>query len=183
MNTSKELNQLSKFLSYVLRHKPEAIGLSLDPNGWADIDDLIAKANSSGEVNSLDKQIINEIVTTSDKKRFAISENGQCIRANQGHSVNVDVELKKAIPPRYLYHGTATRFLDSILNEGLKSKQRLHVHLSSDIETATAVGKRYGHPIILKIKALEMYQQGHEFYISKNDVWLTEKVSSEFIIS
>lgn len=183
MNTSKELNQLSKFLSYVLRHKPEAIGLSLDTNGWADIDDLITKANSFGEVNSLDKQVIYEIVATSDKKRFAISENGQRIRANQGHSVNVDVELKKAVPPRYLYHGTATRFLESILNEGLKSKQRLHVHLSSDIETATSVGKRYGHPVILKIKALEMYQQGDEFYISENDVWLTEKVSSEFIIS
>jgi putative RNA 2'-phosphotransferase len=117
------------------------------------------------------------------KKRFIISDDGQSIRANQGHSINVDLQLKPVTPPEFLYHGTATRFLDSILTEGLKPQQRQHVHLSTDIETATAVGQRYGKPVILTIKALLMHEQGFVFYLSQNGVWLTEEVSQQYLDS
>ena len=181
MASSKQVNKTSKFLSFVLRHKPESIGLTLDQNGWANIDELINKGNTSGESNNLDKALIQEVVDTSDKKRFIISDDKQCIRANQGHSINVDLQLKPVTPPELLYHGTATRFLDSILKEGLKPQQRQHVHLSTDIETATAVGQRYGKPVILTIKALFMHEQGFVFYQSDNGVWLTKQVSNQYI--
>lgn len=181
MASSKQLNKTSKFLSFVLRHKPEAIGLALDENGWADIDELINKGNTSGEASNLDKTLIQEVVDTSDKKRFIISDDGQRIRANQGHSINVDLQLKPVTPPEFLYHGTATRFLDSILKEGLKPQQRQHVHLSTDIDTATAVGQRYGKPVILTIKALLMHEQGFVFYRSENGVWLTEQVPHSYL--
>lgn len=183
MTSSKQLNKVSQFLSFVLRHKPDAIGLELDPNGWANIDDLISKANASSEPANLDRALIQEVVDTSDKKRFIISDNGQNIRANQGHSVNVDLQLKPVVPPEFLYHGTATRFLDSILQEGLKPQQRQHVHLSTDIETATAVGQRYGKPVILKIKALLMHEQGFVFYRSENGVWLIKEVPTAYLIN
>lgn len=176
MASSKQLDKTSKFLSLVLRHKPDAIGLELDEHGWADIDDLVTKGNASGETSSLDRALIQKVVASSDKKRFLISDDGLRIRANQGHSIQVDLQLKPATPPEFLYHGTATRFLDSIRKEGLKPQQRQHVHLSMDIETATAVGQRYGTPAILKIKALLMHQQGFVFYLSENGVWLTEQV-------
>ncbi|MCU7937554.1 MAG: RNA 2'-phosphotransferase [Candidatus Thiodiazotropha sp. (ex Dulcina madagascariensis)] len=179
MTASK--NKISKFLSFVLRHKPEAIGLVLDEQGWAYIDELINKANQSGEVAALDRSLIQQVVDTNDKKRFVISEDRQRIRAAQGHSIDVDLQLKPATPPEFLYHGTATRFLDSILKEGLKPQQRQYVHLSKDIETATAVGQRYGKPVILKVKALFMYEQGFTFYLSVNGVWLTERVPITFI--
>lgn len=181
MASSKQLNKVSKFLSFVLRHKPDAIGLELDPNGWADIDDLIRKANASSEPANLDRTLIQEVVDTSDKKRFIISDDGQNVRANQGHSINVDLQLKPVTPPEFLYHGTATRFLDSILKEGLKPQQRQYVHLSTDIETATAVGQRYGKPVTLTIKALLMHEQGLMFYRSENGVWLTESVPHSYI--
>lgn len=180
MTSPKQLNKTSKFLSFVLRHKPEAIGLTLDASGWATLDELIDKANDSGEVRNLDRALIQEVVDTNDKKRFIISDDGQQIRANQGHSIDVDLQLKPVTPPEFLYHGTATRFLDSILQEGLKPQQRQHVHLSTDIETATAVGQRYGKPVILKIKALSMHEQGYVFYRSENGVWLTRNVSPSF---
>lgn len=181
MASLKRLNKTSKFLSFVLRHKPEAIGLELDANGWANIDELINKANTSGEISNLDKTLIQGVVDTSDKKRFVISDDEQLIRANQGHSINVDLQLKPVTPPEFLYHGTATHFLDSILEEGLKPQQRQHVHLSMDIETATAVGQRYGKPVILTIKALLMHEQGFVFYRSENEVWLTEHVPNNYI--
>ncbi len=181
MASSKQLNKTSKFLSFVLRHKPEAIGLTLNENGWANIDELISKANSSGEVTPLDRALIQEVVDTSDKQRFIISDDEQSIRANQGHSINIDLQLNPAIPPEFLYHGTATRFLDGILKEGLKPQQRQHVHLSTNIETATAVGQRYGKPVILKIKALLMHEQGFKFYLSENGVWLTGRVPIDFV--
>ncbi len=181
MASSKTLNKTSKFLSFVLRHKPEAIGLELDTNGWAHLDELILKANASGEVNNLDRELIEEVVNTNDKKRFIIDDERQRIRANQGHSVNVDLQLKPVTPPEFLYHGTATRFLDSILKVGLKPQKRQHVHLSEDIETATAVGQRYGKPVILTIKALLMHEKGFVFYRSENGVWLTDSVSIKFI--
>lgn len=178
---SSEHNKTSKFLSYVLRHKPGAIGLTLDDQGWASIDELIDKANQSGEVTSLDRDLIQTVVETNDKKRFVISNDGQRIRAAQGHSIDVDLQLKPVEPPEFLYHGTATRFLDSILKEGLKPQQRQYVHLSKDIETATKVGQRYGKPVVLTIKSLLMYEQGFKFHLAENGVWLTERIPIDFI--
>jgi len=139
------------------------------------------QTNDSGEISSLNRALIQEVVDTSDKKRFIISDDGQSIRANQGHSIKVDLQLKPATPPEFLFHGTATRFLDSILKEGLKPQERQHVHLSTDIGTAIAVGQRYGKPVILTIKALLMHEQGFVFYLSENEVWLTEQVSNQYI--
>lgn len=176
--SKKQLEKTSKFLSFVLRHKPEAIGLELDPNGWVDLAELIEKASS--EI-SLDRGLIQQVVATSDKQRFALSEDGERIRANQGHSVKVDLELTPKDPPTVLYHGTATRFLPSILEEGLRPGQRHHVHLSAEVETATSVGQRHGAPVVLQISAAEMLAQGHVFFLSKNGVWLTDKVPSAFL--
>lgn len=183
MTAPKDREKVSKFLSFVLRHKPDAIGLELDPNGWAIIDDLIKKENASGETINLDRALVQEVVQTSDKKRFIVSDDGKNIRANQGHSVNVDLQLMPVTPPEFLYHGTATRFLDIILQEGLKAQQRQYVHLSTDIETATAVGQRYGKPVILKIKALLMHEQGFTFYRSENGVWLLKEVPTTYLIN
>ncbi|WP_428633999.1 RNA 2'-phosphotransferase [Sedimenticola sp.] len=179
--TQQDLTKTSKFLSFVLRHKPEAIGLKLDPQGWADIDELIAKANQSGEMTTLDRGLIEMTVESNDKKRFVISEDGKCIRASQGHSVNVDLQLTPKQPPDVLYHGTASRFLESIKAEGLKPGQRQYVHLSGDTDTAVQVGKRYGKPVVLIIDAKAMYQQGMEFFQAENDVWLTPYVAPKFI--
>ncbi len=177
---SKQLNDISKFLSFVLRHEPQAIGLSLDSEGWADIDSLIAGANQTGK--SLSRDLIQHVVNTSDKKRFSISEDGQRIRAAQGHSTNsVSISYPEKQPPEILYHGTAIRFLESILKEGLKPGERQYVHLSEDEQTAVTVGKRYGKPVVLKIEALRMHQQGFKFFQAENGVWLTESVLSKFI--
>jgi len=183
MVSSKQLHKTSRFLSFILRHKPDVINLNLDENGWADIDELIKKANTSDEVTSLDRALIQEVVDTRDKKRFIISDDRQSIRASQGHSIDVDLQLKPVTPPEFLYHGTETRFLDSILKEGLKPQQRQHVHLSTDIETATAVGQRYGKPVILTIKALLMHEQGFTFYRADNGVWLIIYIPRNYIIN
>jgi putative RNA 2'-phosphotransferase len=183
MASSNALNKTSKFLSYVLRHKPEAIGIKLDENGWANIGELIIKGNSSSEASNLDRSLIREVIENSNKQRFDISEDGQSIRANQGHSIEVDLQLETVTPPEYLYHGTATRFLGSILVEGLKLQKRQHVHMSTDIGTAFNVGQRYGSPVILKIKALHMHEQGFEFFRSKNDIWLTDVVPIYYLES
>lgn len=181
MTSKTTLDKTSKFLSFILRHNPDSIDLTLDENGWANINELINRINISGELKNLNRSLIEEVVDTSDKKRFIISDNGQNIRANQGHSINVNLQLKPVTPPEFLYHGTATRFLDSILQEGLNPQQRQYVHLSTDIETATAVGQRYGKPVILKIKALLMHEQGFVFYRSENGVWLTDSVPPSFL--
>lgn len=175
----KNLTKASKFLSYVLRHKPGAIGLNLDKEGWASIDELIDKAQA--EIK-LDKELIEQVVVTSDKKRFALSEDGLLIRANQGHSVKVDIGLKPTKPPAILYHGTATRFLESIMQEGLKPGQRHHVHLSSDTDTAKAVGQRYGKPAILEINTEQMHNDGYQFFLSDNHVWLISSVANQYIL-
>lgn len=174
----QDQNKVSKFLSYILRHKPDSIGLKLDPYGWLLIDDIIAKSQT--EI-ILSKNVIEETVSSNKKKRFTISDDGKYIRANQGHSIKVDLQLMPKEPPAILYHGTATRFLDSILKEGLKAGQRQHVHLSSNIETAIEVGRRYGKPVILTIDSKLMYQDGYQFFISDNHVWLTKKIPSEFL--
>lgn len=174
-----DLVRTSKFLSLVLRHKPAEIGLTLDPNGWADVDELIRLANLAGR--RLDRSLLERIVAENDKKRFAFSENGRRIRASQGHSVEVDLALSPTAPPDFLYHGTATRFLDSIRATGLHSASRQHVHLSPDEATAVTVGRRHGVPVVLVVKAGEMAAAGHAFYVSANGVWLTERVPVEFL--
>lgn len=177
---SKHHNEISKFLSYVLRHDPQAIGITLDSEGWADIDALINGANQSGK--GLSHDLIQQVVDTSDKKRFSLSEDGQRIRSAQGHSISaVAITYPEKEPPEFLYHGTATRFLESIQREGLKPSERQYVHLSEDEQTATAVGQRYGKPIVLKIEALRMYQQGFKFFQAENGVWLVTHLPINFL--
>jgi putative RNA 2'-phosphotransferase len=177
--TATSSSQLSKFLSYILRHKPDTIGLALDPQGWAPINELIAKSQAAG--TSFNRNDLLEVIEKSEKKRFSLSMDGQRIRAAQGHSIPVDLGLIPQEPPRILYHGTALQFLASILSEGLKPQARQQVHLSSDIETATRVGKRHGKPVILKVEALQMHAKGYRFFLAENGVWLTDQVPSEFI--
>lgn len=176
----KQRNEISKFLSYVLRHEPHAIGLQLDPEGWGQIDSLILGAAKEGHV--LDRELIEIIVESSEKKRFALSDDGQKIRAVQGHSTEeVKLQHVEKIPPPMLFHGTATRFLEAILQQGLIAGSRHHVHLSDDIQTAVAVGQRYGKPVTLKVESLRMHQQGYKFYQAENGVWLTDHVPASFI--
>ncbi|UXU90888.1 RNA 2'-phosphotransferase [Burkholderia sp. S-53] len=171
---------ISKYLSYLLRHEPQAIGLQLDPEGWADIGELIAGAARHG--HRLDRATIETVCATSDKRRFALSDDGQRIRAVQGHSTSVvQRRYPAAPPPEHLYHGTATRFLESIRAQGLKPGARHHVHLSPDIRTALAVGTRYGVPAILEVDAQRMHRQGHTFFVAENGVWLTDAVPAEYL--
>lgn len=169
----------SKFLSLVLRHKPEAIDLSLDAEGWATIEDLLSRAGAHGM--QMTRQELEHIVATSDKSRFAISSDGLKIRANQGHSVSVDLQLKPQVPPEILYHGTVVRFLPSIRAQGLIKGQRHHVHLSLERKTAQAVGSRRGEAVILEIRSGEMGRADHKFFCSENGVWLTDHVPTTFI--
>jgi len=176
---SKHHAETSKFLSLVLRHQPEAIGITLDVEGWANIPELIAAAANNGKL--LDHNLIQAVVTTSDKKRFAISEDGLRIRAVQGHSTEtVDINYAEKVPPEFLYHGTATRFIESIRNQGLLPGSRQYVHLSQDEQTALAVGQRHGKPIVLRIEALRMHEQGVKFFQAENSVWLVELVPAAF---
>ena len=172
------LTKTSKFLSFVLRHNPQAIGLQLDEQGWASVDELIAAATERG--TKLSREMIRDVVATNDKKRFALSEDGSRIRANQGHSVKVDLGLEPVTPPEFLFHGTATRFMTSIRTQGLKPSGRHHVHLSPDRETALKVGSRHGVPVILRVEAGRMHAEGAVFYRSENGVWLTDRVKPCF---
>ena len=171
--------QLSKFLSFVLRHKPDAIGLTLDFEGWVSIDELIAGANAAGTI--FDQIALLQVVETSDKKRFSVSPDGLRIRAAQGHSVSVELGLSPRQPPPVLYHGTATRFVELILAQGLKPQARQHVHLSLDEATARRVGERHGKAYIFQVDALAMHAKGFMFYLSDNGVWLTDRVRPEFL--
>lgn len=179
-NMSKQLTNTSKFISLVLRHKPEEIGLILDENGWADVTELIQKTNAKGI--KLDDETLQQIVDTNDKKRFSFSQDKTKIRANQGHSIEVDVELKQIQPPDVLYHGTAERFLDDIMQKGLNKMSRLHVHLTANQATAINVGQRYGKPVLLTIQAAAMHTDGHKFYLSENQVWLVEHVPVKYLL-
>jgi putative RNA 2'-phosphotransferase len=172
--------RISKFLSLVLRHRPEKIGLQLDASGWADVDDLLQKANRAGV--RLDRELLEYVVATNDKKRFSFSQDGTRIRANQGHSIPVDLGLSPVSPPPELYHGTVERFLERIRSEGLLAQNRNYVHLSKDRETAEKVGQRRGKPVILIIPAGRMHGEGYKFFLSENGVWLTAKVPAEYII-
>ncbi|MFZ2754921.1 MAG: RNA 2'-phosphotransferase [Lysobacteraceae bacterium] len=168
----------SKFLSLVLRHRPDVIGLSLDETGWADIDTLIRLSQPH---KPLTRALIEQVVGENSKQRFAISDDGRRIRANQGHSIEVELGLQPLAPPTLLYHGTATRFVDAIRREGLAKRSRQHVHLSADADTATAVGARHGKPAVLIVRAGEMTAAGHAFFRSENGVWLTDAVPVGFI--
>ena len=173
-----KLDKLSVFISLVLRHKPDVANVTLDEHGWADVGELLAGINSTGRKINMD--ILENIVASDNKQRYSFNQDKTLIRANQGHSVPVDVELKEQEPPEFLYHGTATRFLDSIMDEELKPMSRLYVHLSKDIEAALKVGKRHGKPVVLKIYSGNMYKDGYKFYLSENGVWLTKKVVVEY---
>ena len=169
----------SKRLSLVLRHAPEKAGLVLGEGGWVAVDDLLAGLENAGW--GMSREMLEEIVATNDKKRFTLSHDGQRIRAAQGHSVDIVVDLEPATPPATLYHGTATRFLDVIMAEGLKPMSRQHVHLSLDIETAAKVGQRHGKPVTLTVNAEQMHQEGHTFYCADNGVWLSHAIDRKFL--
>jgi putative RNA 2'-phosphotransferase len=169
----------SKFMSLVLRHQPEKIGIELDANGWTSVADLIARSHN-GSVR-LSAELIQEVVVTNDKKRFVISEDGLRIRAAQGHSVEVDLDLAARQPPDFLFHGTAARNMESIRESGLLKGRRHHVHLSLDRETAVRVGQRYGKPVVLTVQSRKMWDAGIPFYCSDNGVWLTEFVDSKYL--
>ena len=173
------LVRVSKFLSLVLRHDPGKVGLTLNAAGWAEVDALIAAAARAGV--AIDRETLARVVAESDKQRFALSPDGRRIRANQGHSVDVDLGLEPRVPPELLYHGTATRFVESIRAAGLHAAARTHVHLSADEETARAVGQRHGRPVVLAIAAGRMHRDGRLFFRSDNGVWLTEAVPAEYI--
>lgn len=180
MLSEKEINNTSKLLSLVLRHEPSYLGIELDEEGWTDIDFLINKIQQKG--TKIDFESLSNIVETNNKKRFAFNEDLTKIRANQGHSVEVNLNYESIIPPEILFHGTASRFSDSIKETGLIKQSRLHVHLSSNEETANKVGQRHGKPIILKIKAFEMAENGFVFHLSENNVWLTDNIPTDYII-
>src|SRR5580692_1624846 len=176
---NRSLITVSKFLAKHLRHSPDALGLTLQPGGWVSVDDLLAASERAGFAIAYDELI--ECVETNDKKRFSFDDTGDLIRANQGHSVEVDLQLAETEPPDVLYHGTVERFLASIMAAGLKKGKRHHVHLSKDTETARRVGSRRGKPVILQVDAGKMYGQGFKFFMSANGVWLTESVPAVFL--
>lgn len=171
--------KLSVFISLVLRHNPDAAHITLDEHGWADVGELLAGINDTGR--EINMEILEEIVATDNKQRYSFNQDKTLIRANQGHSIPVDVELKEQEPPEFLYHGTAARFLDAIESEGLKPMSRLYVHLSKDIETALKVGRRHGNPVVLKVNSGDMYKDGYRFYLSENGVWLIKKVDAKYL--
>lgn len=172
------LNETSKFIALILRHKPETIGISLDEHGWANVDELIS---GIAKLQPFDMDMLKEIVETDNKQRYSFNEDMTLIRANQGHSIPVDVELEKKTPPTILYHGTAEKYEAAIDEQGLISKSRLYVHLSADIDTARKVGERHGKPIIYEVMAGKMNEAGIEFYQSVNGVWLTKVVNIEYL--
>lgn len=168
----------SKFISLILRHKPEAIGITLDEHGWANVDELIAGVSKT---HPLDMAGLERIVADDEKQRYSFNDDKTLIRANQGHSIPVDVELEEVCPPEVLYHGTGEKYTSSIEVQGLIPKSRLYVHLSCDEDTARKVGQRHGKPVIYIVKSGEMYRDGIVFYRSVNGVWLTKAVSVKYL--
>jgi len=175
----KETKRISKFLSLILRHEPERVGLTLDEAGWTGVDELLQAVNRHGISVTPDQ--LKHVVATNDKKRFTFSDDGRCIRASQGHSIEVDLQYEPQFPPELLYHGTATRFLDSIREQGLKRMERHHVHLSAETKLTVQVGARHGKPALLVIRTGEMSRAGHVFFLSANGVWLVDQVPPQFI--
>ena len=178
--SDRRMRNTSKFISLILRHNPQVIGITLDEHGWADVKELIDGVNRS-EGHYLDQEILEEIVRTDEKQRYSFNEDHTLIRANQGHSIPVDVELEKRIPPDILWHGTGEKYVTSIKEHGLLPKTRLYVHLSSDIETAKKVGSRHGKPVIFRVDCRKMVQDGYAFFLSANNVWLTEEVPAAYL--
>jgi putative RNA 2'-phosphotransferase len=172
--------KISKYLSKYLRHAPHELGLTLQPGGWVPVDDLLAAAEKNGFPITYDDLV--ECVETNDKQRFAFDMSGEMIRANQGHSIDVDLQLEEREPPEFLYHGTVGRFLPSIMEEGLIRGKRHHVHLSKDVETARKVGARRGKPVILRVDAGRMHRDRHKFLLSANGVWLTDAVPPGYVL-
>lgn len=179
MISEKQLTHISKFLSLVLRHQPETISIQLDQNGWTDVNELIEKANDYGI--KFDKETLKHIVATNSKKRFAFNDTLDKIRASQGHSIEIELGYTNQKPPTILFHGTAEKFVQPILDTGLEKRNRQHVHLSSDLETALKVGQRHGKPFIFKVLAEQMYNDNFQFYISDNGVWLTDNVPTKYL--
>ena len=177
--TEKETIRASKFLSLVLRHEPERVGLKLGEAGWVGVEELLQAVNRHGVALTLDD--LRHVVATSDKKRFALSEDGLRIRASQGHSVEVDLQYPPQTPPEILYHGTAARFLDSIRQHGLQKMERHDVHLSAETKLTLQVGGRHGKPVLLTIRAGDMHRAGFVFRCSANGVWLVDHVPPQFI--
>lgn len=173
------LENISRYMSLILRHKPDVIGISLDEHGWANVNELIngiAKNNTGFNMESLE-----EIVRTDSKQRYSFNDDKTLIRANQGHSIPVDVELEEKEPPEYLYHGTGEKYVESINRQGLIPKSRLYVHLSKNVKTAESVGERHGRPTVYLVHSGKMYKDGYKFYLSANGVWLTKKVPVEYL--
>lgn len=170
--------KVSKYLSKHLRHQPERIGITLDDNGWVGVETLLSAAALHGF--AISRAELDHVVTVNDKRRFAVD--GDRIRANQGHTVSVDLDLPPAEPPAYLYHGTVAQALDAIRAEGLRPMTRHHVHLSPDRETATRVGARRGRPLVLTVDAGAMHRAGQVFRVSANGVWLADAVPPEFLL-
>jgi putative RNA 2'-phosphotransferase len=179
MINEKQSIKLSKFLSLVLRHKPETIGIELDKAGWTDVSLLIKKCKATGI--GIDFETLKHIVETNPKKRFSFNQNQRKIRANQGHSIEIELGYAPQAPPVILYHGTGKKSLDSILKTGLEKRERHHVHLSEDIATALKVGQRHGEPVVLEVLAAQMASDNFIFYRSDNGVWLTDNVSTEYL--
>lgn len=172
--------RLSRYLSYVLRHRPDSIGLNLDGKGWALVEALIARSDAAGA--QFDLSALLHAVETDDKQRFVLSADGRHIRAAQGHSVAIDLGLPPRRPPEVLYHGTATRFLPSIAGQGLRPQSRRHVHLSVHEQVARQVGRRHGEPVVLQVRAGALHQQGVEFFRSDNGVWLVSQVPVQSLV-
>lgn len=171
--------RISKFLSLVLRHQPEKIGITLDRQGWVAVSELLRACREHGRTLSLEE--LRSVVETNDKRRFSFSPDGLRIRASQGHSVGVELGYDAVVPPSVLYHGTAERAVASIMRDGIARGRRHHVHLSESVETATAVGRRYGRPVLLRVESARMHEDGHLFFRSANGVWLTDHVPVEYI--
>lgn len=173
------LENISRYMSLILRHKPDVIGISLDEHGWANVNELIngiAKNNTG-----FNMELLEEIVRTDSKQRYSFNDDKTLIRANQGHSILVDVELEEKEPPEYLYHGTGEKYVESINRQGLIPKSRLYVHLSKNVKTAESVGERHGRPTVYLVHSGKMYNDGYKFYLSANGVWLTKKVPVEYL--
>lgn len=175
----KNKTKISKFLSLILRHQPEVVGLKLDENGWVSVEKLIKACAGYGKKFSLAE--LKEVVETNDKKRFAFDETGKKIRASQGHSLEIEIEFEEKMPPKILFHGTAEKNVGAIYADGLKKMSRHHVHLSADVETAKKVGTRHGKPVIFKIETEKMLAENFKFYVSANGVWLVENVPPQFL--
>jgi putative RNA 2'-phosphotransferase len=179
MQHEAEEKRISKFLSLVLRHNPGKIGIELDANGWTNVDALLEKLNANGV--TIDKALLQHIVDNNPKKRFAFNKAGNMIRANQGHSIEIDLGYKPQTPPEILYHGTSENAMNSILQTGLEKRERHHDHLSADMQTALQVGQRHGKPVVFEVLAGQMSGEGMLFYVSDNGVWLTEFVPVQYL--